>query len=93
MQMKLIMLSAHDVSKTMFELLRIKLCWGNKMFAEISGCMLKIWSNKAKPKKLTQRLSVLMMLFFCQRDVESKGGRFDSVVERLLLCSQLRPKG
>ena len=66
-KMKLVMLSALDVSKTVFELLKIKLCWGNKMFAEISGCMLKIGSNKAKPKKLSHRLSVLIMLFFCQR--------------------------
>ena len=67
MQMKLIVLSALDVTKTVFELWKIKLCWCNKMFAKISCCMLKIWSNKAKPKKLTNRLSILMMLLFCQR--------------------------
>ena len=65
--MKLIVLSALDVVKTVFQLLKIELCWCNKMFAEISGCMLKIGSNKAKPKKLTHRLSILMMLFSCQR--------------------------
>ena len=62
-----IMLSALDVPKTVSELLKVNLCWCDKMFAEISGCMLKIRSNKAEPKKLTYRLSVLMMLFFCQR--------------------------
>ena len=65
--MKLVMLSALDVSRTMFELLKVKLCWCNKMLAEVSCCMLKIWSNKAKPKKLTNRLSTLTMLFICQR--------------------------
>ena len=65
--MKLVMLSALDVSKTMFELLKVELCWCNKMFAKISGCMLKIRSNKAKPEKLTNRLSILMMLSLYQR--------------------------
>ena len=65
--MKLVVLSALDVSKTVFELLKVKLCWCNQMFAKIACCMLEIWSNKAKPKKLTNRLSILMMLFFCQR--------------------------
>ena len=51
--MKLVMLSALDVSKTMFELLKVKLRSLNEMFAEIWGCMLKIGSNTAKPKKLS----------------------------------------
>ena len=66
-KMKLVVLSALDVAKTVFQLLKVELCWSNKMFAETSGCMLKVGSNKAKPKKLTHRLSILMMLFFCQR--------------------------
>ena len=61
--MKLVMLSAFDVAKAVFQLLKIKLCWSDEMLAEISGCMLKTRSNKAKPKKLTHRLSMLMMLF------------------------------
>ena len=28
------------------------------MFAEISCCMLKVWSNKTEPKQLTNRLSI-----------------------------------
>ena len=91
--MKLKMLSALDVAKTVFQLLKIKLCWSNKMLAEITGCMLKIGSNKAKTKKLPRRLAVLMMLFLIKEDVDSKEGRFDNVVVRLLLCSLLRPKG
>ena len=92
--MKLVMLSALHVAKTVFELLKVQLGWCNKMFVEVSCCMLKIWSNKAKPKKLTNRLSILMMLFFFFKSVvESKGGRFDNVVDKLLLCSLLRPNG
>ena len=66
-KMKLVMLSALDTAKTTFELLKVKVCCLNKMVAEISDCMLKIGLDKAKSKKLPHRLSVLMMLFFCQR--------------------------
>ena len=65
--MKLVVLRALDVAKAVFQLLKVKLCWYNKMVAEILGCMLKLRSTKAKPEKLTHRLSILMMLFFCQR--------------------------
>ena len=44
--MNLIMLSTLDVAKAVFQLLKIKLCWSNNMFAEISGCMLKIGSQE-----------------------------------------------
>ena len=62
-----IMLSALDILQTVFQLLKIKLCWANRVLVENACCMLKIWANKSKPKKLSHRLTVLMMLFFCQR--------------------------
>ena len=60
--MKLVMLCSLHIAQTMFELLKVNLCWCNQMFAEIAVCMLKVGSNKTQPKKLTNRLSILMML-------------------------------
>ena len=66
-KMKLIVLCSFDAAKTVFELLKIKLCGADKMFAEITSCMLRIRSNKAKPKKFSHRLTMLMMLLVGQR--------------------------